>query len=71
MRMKVSDLKRLSSTSDEWRTKSGFAMVIFPSGIIGARTPDGRYTELEEVTTDPIKAKRFFIQWANNNPFDQ
>lgn len=64
--MKVGDLKRLSPSLDQWSTSTGYVLVMFPTGVLGARTPDGHYTELEETTTDARKAKRLFVQWANS-----
>lgn len=66
MRMKVGDLKRLGS-SGQYHTSTGYVMVFFPSGVIGARTPCGSYFELQERSEDVREAKRKFIEWANRH----
>lgn len=66
MRMKVGDLKRLSPSLAQWSTASGYVFVMFPNGVLGARAPDGYYTELEEKATDARQAKSYFVAWANS-----
>lgn len=66
MRMKSGDLKRIGSTGS-YSAANGYGMVYFHSGIVGARSPDGGYTELEEKAADIREAKRLFVAWANRH----
>jgi hypothetical protein len=66
MRMKTGDLKRLGKTGI-YQTTTGYTMTLHQNGVIGARSPDCDYTELEEKASDIREAKRLFVAWANRH----